>query len=372
MIKKVSAQFTLKKLLPTVGILCLSLSFGLTLALYGLHQKRFLNVWQLPLWHGGIFLAGGGCCCLLISWLWNHEFKKRIIFLALVVFIGLNLIAYLNVYQLTHFSDSKQFSWGMPRPTNLKRPSDVGLDYITQRIPINSTEWLETWLIPASNSSAKGTVLLFPGHGSSKGKQLLAPANVFHQLHYHALLVDFRGVGGSSGNRTTLGIQEAKDIAFILAQIQSFNLRPPFILYGVSMGSAAILRGIAKEGVKPDGIILELPFSRLMNALRVRLKVRKIPTFPLAEFMVFWGSIQHGFNGFTHNPVTYAKQVNCPTLILQGQQDKWVSLTEVKELLQNLKGRKQLAIFPKAGHQLLVTVDRDYWQARIDQFLQGI
>lgn len=102
------------------------------------------------------------------------------------------------------------------------------------------------------------------------------------------------------------------------------------------------------------------------------MQARNIPSFPTAELLVFWGSIQQGFNGFAHNPITYSKQVNCPTLILQGKQDKWTDKTEIDELLDNLRGSKQLVIFPTAGHDLLVTVDKKHWQHSVEQFFKGI
>jgi uncharacterized protein len=88
------------------------------------------------------------------------------------------------------------------------------------------------------------------------------------------------------------------------------------------MGSAAILKAVADKAVNPDGIIIELPFARLLDALRSRLRAVGLPPFPLAELMVFWGGIQHGFNGFARNPVTYASQVSSPTLILHGKLDR--------------------------------------------------
>ena len=88
--------------------------------------------------------------------------------------------------------------------------------------------------------------------------------------------------------------------------------------------------------------------------------------------LVFWGSVQHGFNGFTHNPVTYAKQVQCAILLLQGEDDKWIEMAEINELFQNFKGDKQLVIFPNAGHQLLVTVDKKLWQNSVEFFLESI
>jgi transposase len=92
---------------------------------------------------------------------------------------------------------------------------------------------------------------MFPGKSSSKASQLLAPAKAFNRLNYDTLLVDFRGVGGSSGSTNTLGIRKAKDVALALSYAQSSKLKRPFILYGISMGSAAVLRAIAIKKVNP-------------------------------------------------------------------------------------------------------------------------
>jgi uncharacterized protein len=290
--------------------------------------------------------------------------------LALAFLVILNILAYSGAYLMTHYSEPGQ--WGMPKPNSAKTPTDIGLSYSSQRLSVNDNEWVETWLVPASGTETKGTVLLFPGKDSSKAKQLLTPAQVFHELHYNSLLVDFRGVGGSSGNTTTLGVRESEDVVLVLKNADRLQLQRPFILYGISMGSAAILTAIAKEDVKPDGVILELPFARSIDALRSRVRALHIPAFPLAELIVFWGGVQHGFNAFAHNPVIYAAQVQCPTLIMHGSLDQWTTIDEIKEILQNLRGSKKLVLFPNTGHTLLVTVDRELWRGSVDNFLQGI
>jgi uncharacterized protein len=290
--------------------------------------------------------------------------------LALAFLLILNILAYSGAYLMTHYSEPGQ--WGMPKPNSAKTPADIGLSYSTQRLPVKNNEWLQTWLIPVSGTEDKGTVLLFPGKDSSKANQLLAPAQVFHELHYNSLLVDFRGVGGSSGNTTTLGVRESEDVALVLKEADRLRLQRPFVLYGISMGSAAILTAIAKEDVKPDGIILELPFARSIDALRSRVRALHIPSFPLAELIVFWGGVQHGFNAFAHNPVTYAAQAQCSTLIMHGSLDQWTTIEEIKEILQNLRGSKELVLFPNTGHTLLVTVDRKLWKESVNKFLQEI
>lgn len=282
----------------------------------------------------------------------------------------LNLLAYGGAYTLTHFNTPGHWGLGLPRPTNSKLPTDIGLEAVTQRIPVQSTEWLEAWFIPAQQSKSLGTVLLFPGNAGSKSKQLLAPAQVFHQLGYDTLLLDFRGVGGSSGNNNTLGAREAQDVALAIEHAQRSQFKAPYILYGVSMGSAAILRAIAHQQVSPDAVILELPFARLLDSVRSRLRAIHVPTWPMAELLVFWGSIQHRFNGFTHNPVTYANQVNCPTLILHGKLDQWTTEAEIGQIYHNLNGLKQMVIFPNTGHTLLVTTDKAYWQQSVEKFLK--
>lgn len=306
----------------------------------------------------------------MVPKLFSRKTRRYLWQFALAMFLVLNILAFAGAYLMSHFSAPGQL--GLQRPMSSKTPGDIGLAYVTQRLPFNTNEWVEAWSIPAAQDKSQGTVLLFPGNGSSKATQLLAPAKVFHDLHYDTLLVDFRGVGGSSGNTTTLGVKEAKDVALAVQYVEGLKFQRPVVLYGVSMGSAAILTAIAKENVKPDGIILELPFARSIDAVRSRVRKFHVPTFPLAELIVFWGGLQHGFNGFTHNPVTYASQVQCPTLIMQGSLDQWTSIEEIQEILQNLHGTKELLLFPNTGHTLLVTVDKALWQSGVDRFLQGM
>ncbi|MDY6941132.1 MAG: alpha/beta fold hydrolase [Cyanobacteriota bacterium] len=369
----------LRRYLTIAGMAMWLLLVGLGVMVWLLHSQGIINAWQFPLKSIAAFAGGGGLACFGLARIWGfwryprQQILRRIAGFIAIAFAILNLLAFAFAYGTTHFVPPGSIGFGLPRSQNDRLPTDFGLEYTVDRIQKSESEWLETWFIAAENQPAKGTVLLFPGQGGSKGKQLLAPAQVLHSLGYDALLVDFRGVGGSSGSTSTIGVREAKDVALAVdyarqlpSQVQE---RSPLILYGISMGSAAIVRAIARENVTLDAIVLELPFSRLIDAVKVRLAARRIPPFPLAELIVFWGGIQHGFNGFAHNPIAYARQVECPTLILHGEVDRWMSLAQIDELLANFAGETELAIFPDTGHQLLVTVDREFWGQSIDAFL---
>lgn len=378
-----------------IGCLVLLAPVAIAITLVALHQIGIVNFWIFPLGHISVFCVFGGASCIAVAkigerkerlqaqLLVRHKFHKSTLQwkqklgwgLAILV-LSLNLSTYFFAYYLTHVRVPGQLGIGVPKPRNDRTPSDRGLPYTTAIVPTSQSERLEIWEIPAQTSNYRGSVLLFPGNLGTKSSQLLAPAQSFVKLGFDAVLVDFRGVGGSSGNTTTLGIREAKDVVALFNYLKTKHEKEgnntPIVLYGVSMGSAAILRAISLDGIEPNAIILELPFTRLIDAIESRLRFHGIPTFPTAPLLIFWAGIQHGFNGFSHNPIDFAKDVKCPTLVIHGKQDKWMKVDEIETLVGNIPRSKQLVVSPNAGHHQLIGVDRPLWNSTIDQFLRRL
>jgi uncharacterized protein len=42
---------------------------------------------------------------------------------------------------------------------------------------------------------------------------------------------------------------------------------------------------------------------------------------------------------------------------MHGSLDQWTTIDEIKEILHNLRGSKELMVFLNTGHTLLVTTD---------------
>ena len=380
-----------RKWLLNLGFMALFAPIGLAVILMALHMLGAINIWIFPLVHVGIFCLFGGTSCLVAAQVIDSrpslpqltaQRRRQLGWGLVILLVSLNFPTYLLSYHMTHVRLPGQIGIGVPRPSHSQIPSDRGLFYATRTIPISQSKWIETWEIPAQTSEARGTVLLFPGNLGTKSSQLISPAQSFATLGFNTVLMDFQGVGGSSGSTVTLGIKEAQDVVTIFNDIKNRNAvqgtedsgreNSPVILYGVSMGTAAILRAIATYDITPDAIILELPFVRLIDAVRSRLRYHKIPTDPTASLMLFWASIQHGVNGFSHNPIHYAKAVNCPTLVIHGQQDKWTPVGDIEALVNNIPASKQLVLSADAGHHQLIGVDRPLWDSSISNFLKNI
>jgi alpha-beta hydrolase superfamily lysophospholipase len=295
----------------------------------------------------------------------------------LVVLAVVNAEAYMQARALTHFSDDGP-SWGgvekvrmlvrgprLPRPASCDRPDVLGLPFETHRFEGGGGR-LEGWYIPRRD--ARSVVLMFHGFAACKGR-MLPDARAWHDLGHACFLVDFRGSGGSAGHTTTIGYREADDVACAVAYARQRWPGHKVILFGQSMGSAAILRALGELGVEADAAVLECPFDRMLTTVKVRCRALGVPTFPAAHLLVFWGGVQHGFNAFAHNPLDYARNVHTPVLLLQGACDSRVKVRDAEAIHGNLAGPSGLHVFADLGHESYARRRPQEWKSVVSGFL---
>jgi alpha-beta hydrolase superfamily lysophospholipase len=258
----------------------------------------------------------------------------------------------------------------LPHPRHRRTPADLPLPYERRWATTSDGLRLESWHVHAPE--ARGTVLLLHGYAAAMDS-MLDPARELRALGWSSCLVDFRGSGGSAGSRTTLGVEEARDVAagWRAARASTAPGRP-VVVYGASMGAAAALRAVAHEGVRPDGLILAAPFDRLLHTVANRFQSLGVPAFPAAHLLVFWGGLQHGFDGFAHNPEDYAAAVRCPTLVLHGSADERATAAEARRLFARLAGPKDFHLFEGLGHESFLSRRPVEWRATVASFLAAI
>lgn len=309
----------------------------------------------------------------------NKKWLKPSLWILTAIFVLMNLIAAFHANKFTHFSDSniektndpkklsstqkiKTLIFGVsnPRPENTIVPAGT-----FETIKLKSTKEIECWSI--KTEKANGTVILFHGYGGNKSS-MLDKSDIFNRLGYNTFLVDFMGSGGSEGNQTTIGFLEAEQVKTCFDYLKAKGEQNLY-LFGTSMGSVAAMKAISDYNIKPNGIIIECPFGSMYKTVCARFKAMSAPKFPMVGLLVFWGGIQNGFWAFGHNPIEYAKKINCPTLLLYGAMDEKVSREEIDQIFNNLPGVKMLKIYQDAGHENYLTKYKADWTQDIQAFL---
>ena len=301
-----------------------------------------------------------------------------------VAFVAANVFAYRHAYAMMYFSDHgkariklEEMSWHQKlktlllganpaRPTANLSPSALSDQCQSVQISEQGAPSIGAWYCPAENNDR--LVILFHGYLMDKSS-LMAEATVFLQSSYSVLLVDFRGSWESSESYTTIGYFEADDVAIATRYAHQHFPHHKTVLYGQSMGSVAILRAVHSHAVKTDAIIAEMVFDRLLNTVKNRFRLLGAPTFPGAQLLVFWGGLQAGFNGFTHNPIDYAQAVNVPTLFLHGENDNRAKLQDAYSVYESVPALKQFSVFPDAVHESLLARHPEIWKKETIGFL---
>lgn len=317
--------------------------------------------------------------------------KTAALTFVLFLLVVMNVLAFVHAWTMTHFVAGGAKTPGpdelsaaskvgvlltgvrLAKPVNTITPATLNLPYETVRYRGGDGTDYEAWHVPAGGSPwrrTRGGCLLFHGYAGCKAG-VLGEAGVARRAGYDAFLADFRGSGGSSGLVTTIGYVEANDVADAWDYVQK-NLRPPrVVVYGQSMGAAAVMRAVSLGKVRPDALVLESPFDRMLTTVANRFKVMGLPPFPFARTLVFWGGVQQRYWAFGHNPVEYAGAINCPTLLIRGGRDPFIRTSESDSVYDRISAPKRLLVFEGAGHEACVAVDRGKWERAVGDFLRA-
>jgi len=245
-----------------------------------------------------------------------------IVALLLAAFAALNVAAWRHAYSMMYFKKGGALTHqpehlsfhekvgvllpgvNIPRPGTKLPPTALGAATRSFHIPCSTrakgavgedtggskTIQLGAWYCPCADSlEQRPLVILFHSHDGEK-TGTLPEAKAFQEFGFSILMVDFRGSGDSSEAYTTMGFDEGEDAACALRYAAGNLPHSKLILYGKSMGAAAVLRAVHDLGAAPDAIIVEAVYDNLLRTARHRFEIMRLPSFPFADLLVFWGS----------------------------------------------------------------------------------
>ncbi len=203
------------------------------------------------------------------------------------------------------------------------------------------------------------SILYFHGNGETvNSHEWIAP--LYNQHKINLFVADYRGYGSSNGKPTVANmLADAHFVFRIFQEIirkEGFNNR--IFLMGRSLGSLpAIELGFHYQD-EICGLIIE---SGSANNLR-----RLLEYFHNADMQLLFNE-----DSLFLNKVKI-RQVQKPTLIIHGEYDQILPVTEGRELYQNSGAKdKQLLIVPGADHNSIMSVALDLYFDTIEEFIES-
>lgn len=318
-----------------------------------------------------------------------RRYLKYVLVTVLSLFVLLNILVAVQAYSFTHYVETnreaalrdtktgfsfnqkvKMFFCGieLPRPQTAKYPEK----YEDFTICIDSSKYLKGWFL-TTDSLKQGLVLAFHGYKDEKSC-MLDEANEILKMGYDVAIIDFMGVGDSSGSETTIGYKEAQNVIETYEYFESKQEGHKIYLYGFSMGAAAILKALHDQPLDVDGIILGAPFSTLETTIGSRARLLGLPKQPIMWLFTFWIGIVNDFNAFSFEPIKYAESVTVPALVLCGENDQYISNEEITAIYDALKltnDQKSLVIFENSIHESYLPKHKEQWIRVLNNFLNS-
>lgn len=289
---------------------------------------------------------------------------------SLLALAGLGAIAYTGTCVYLHLNQRK-FLYS-PRRDFRRQPDhpDLQLPYQDHFIPVNPSEKLHAWWIPAPTSQLSDpvpnepqrifgdrpkTLLYFYGRGGNKASTGLYRASALHQLGFEILMIDYRGFGGSDGDMPSEAtMYEDSEVAWNYLVRDRRIPADNIVIYGESMGGAVAIN-LASQHPEAHALIAQSTFTSMTRAVSLNPFLRMLP--------LDW-ILTDKFDS-----ISKISTLQMPVLFLHGVDDVIVSSLMSEQLYAAAPQPKTLHLVPGAGHFNLYKPGENSYLGAIARFL---
>jgi len=237
----------------------------------------------------------------------------------------------------------------------LYTPEDVNLEYEDVRIQTSDGLSLQAWFIPGEPGTEPGlTWLWFHGNGGNLGHRIGELALAHHRIDANIFIFDYRGYGKSEGTPSEKGTY--LDSRAVIEYLSSRpDVDPERIAYmGHSLGAAVAIELALNQ--PPMAMVLVSPFASVRDMANLTLP------FPPAGWLVR----NH------YDNLTRIRQLNVPLLVLHGDQDKTVPISQGRKLYEAANEPKMFQALEGAAHNDTYEVGGDKYWGTIETFLTDV
>lgn len=304
---------------------------------------------------------------------------KFIIILGVIIFVLHVLLLYgvwraafstkdNRYYEPMGFPKGKQYKKVMPE---MKALVEKELEVPFEEVYITSFDGLKLYGRIYKGDPGRPVQLLFHGWKSNALRDFAGGSAILRQERDTVILVDERGINKSEGDFLSYGILERKDI---LSWIQYADKRwnhPLMMLYGVSMGAAAVLMALDQNLPKNVvGVVADSPYSSPKDIICTVVERKHLPVRP-AWYLIRQAARLYGhFDIDESTAVQAVSQSDVPVLLLHGDDDRFVPVDMSEDICAAAKGKAVREVFPGAAHGISYLQDVKRYTETVEKFVE--
>lgn len=249
-------------------------------------------------------------------------------------------------------------------------PSNYGVTYNEVWFTSRDGVRLHGWFIPAPDKqTAKGTIISCHGQEGSKDGDTRQVIPI-QQAGYNLFMFDFRAHGQSDGRQTTFGMYEKEDLMGAVDYLNKQGVEKVGVV-GFSMGGATALICAALTD-RIACVVADSAFGRLKATLTRWVGARGVPHAMARRFAssVLWASAARLEARIDQvDPVLWTPHIGeRPLLFIYGENDEFVSVSEVEQMTSTAAGPVDTWIVPGANHRGAGQKDPNGWNERVIGF----
>ncbi|HEY4000770.1 MAG TPA: alpha/beta fold hydrolase [Candidatus Xenobia bacterium] len=251
-----------------------------------------------------------------------------------------------------------------------KTPADYDVAYQTLTFQTPTGAVLKGWFL--SNPAAHGRTAVGL-HGISANKAIfLDRAMPLYRLGFNVLMLDLRRHGDSTGDMTTYGYLESRDV---VAAIDQLVRRPDVdprgvVVMGWSMGGATALQTLPYSKVR--AVISDSAFSDLAAIMAFRGSQWHVPSWPFQTLCDWEVSLVAPFQVTDVCPLRCLAASRKPVLLIHGGRDSSVPFSQGLQLSRAGDPAESFWAVPDAGHCLAEPLHPTEYQQHLAAFLQQL
>ncbi|MDR1254304.1 MAG: alpha/beta hydrolase [Oscillospiraceae bacterium] len=194
----------------------------------------------------------------------------------------------------------------------------------------------------------------------------------FYNINFNILIPDLRSFGKSEGNYLGMGWHDRLDIVSWIQKILEIDSAAQIVLYGQSMGGAAVMAASGEN--LPDNvkaIAEDSGYSSLWEEFSYQLKeLYGLPSFPFLNFASMMTSFKAQYNLKEVDLVKQVAKSKTPMLFIHGEKDTFVPMSHVEKVYEAANVPKEKLIVENAKHTRGIIADESLYWNTMEKFLQ--